>query len=160
VENETPPIAEYLIPPLVSWNRSYEGAVVSIVGSGDGGFVMIGDSQYSSTSRWSDDVFVQKIDRLGDEVWKLSLQGAGLIGAPDIVRTLDGGFIIIGPSWIPHGVLEFGVREELAQAMRAIEMAEEAPQPDWRYAKGTLLEEMKEAYFKILNGLVRSCRWL
>jgi hypothetical protein len=88
------------------WSNTYGGTSgdsdPKILATLDGGFVMAG---WTQTSGWppfphggSDDVFLVKIDSLGNELWNRKFGGDNIDQARSIVSTSDGGYALFGMS--------------------------------------------------------------
>ena len=64
-----------------------------------GGFIIVGNTNTSGGGLG--DVWLIKIDSMGNKIWDKSFGGNGHNYADDILQTEDNGFIIIGSSWVP-----------------------------------------------------------
>lgn len=84
----------------VQWDKSYDRSgldtVKSVVETIDGGFLLVGNT-YSRGST-GDDVWIVKIDQLGNEIWKKTYGGSGWEKAGSLIGTSDGSFVIAGTS--------------------------------------------------------------
>ncbi|MEM4149605.1 MAG: hypothetical protein QXQ78_03280, partial [Candidatus Anstonellales archaeon] len=82
---------------LVMWNRTFDGGYgyddrgYSIIKSDDG-YVIVGNAKMGNY------VWVIKIDNNGDHVWNRTFDG-GYNGDYSIVRSDDGGYVIVGSSY-------------------------------------------------------------
>lgn len=84
------------------WNVTFGGSSMDmawdIVGSGEGGFVVAGESHSSDTGK--SEVYLLKIDGDGDRVWEKTYStSGGLDRAKGIVECGDGGFVVAGDSY-------------------------------------------------------------
>ena len=65
----------------------------------DGGYIIVGDVNTSGGGLG--DVWIIKVDSDGNKLWDKSFGGKGHNYGDSIQQTLDGGYIILGTSWIP-----------------------------------------------------------
>ncbi len=80
------------------WNRTYGGpdedAAWDVVRAKDGGFVVVGRTE--SEGKGSSDIWVLKVDKNGNEIWKKTFGGEKYESGRVIKATSDGNFIIAG----------------------------------------------------------------
>jgi hypothetical protein len=83
---------------VASWSRTYGGTsddeACAIVPTSDGGYVVAGITQ--SFGAGGDDVWVLKLDGLGNVQWQKTYGGPGADAAFDMARTSDGGYAVTG----------------------------------------------------------------
>ncbi|MEM4191846.1 MAG: hypothetical protein QW044_00860 [Candidatus Anstonellales archaeon] len=88
---------------LVMWNKTFHGGYgwdggYSIIRSDDGGYIILGDSDQGSNNQ--EDIWVIKIDNNGNHVWNRTFHGGyGWDGGYSIIRSDDGGYVIVGESY-------------------------------------------------------------
>lgn len=79
------------------WNQTYAGvgscAAGAIVQSSDGGFALVGVSNFDPTYGTHDTVWLVKTDSVGNQQWNQTL---GVGKADSLVQTTDGGYAITG----------------------------------------------------------------
>jgi PKD repeat protein len=81
---------------------SGDESAVSVVQTSDGGYVVLGytDSSRSGdvagTNHGAKDIWVVRLDILGNVAWQRLLGGSGRDVAADIRQTADGGFVVLG----------------------------------------------------------------
>lgn len=88
------------------WEKSYGGTEIDeargIVSSGDGNYVIVGDTRSSdqdiTTNNGAADLWLIKINDNGDILWNQSIGGSGFDVPRSIRSTNDGGFVIAGSS--------------------------------------------------------------
>ena len=88
------------------WEKSYGGAEIDIAyaieATGDGKFVIIGDSRSIngdvSDAKGNADMWIIQIDGLGNLLWQKSIGGTGFDTGRGIRKMNDGGFVITGNS--------------------------------------------------------------
>lgn len=91
---------------IVDWEKSYGGDEIdiawSIVKSGDGNFLIVGDTRSNnvdiSNNIGAADLWLIKISPLGELLWEKTLGGTSFDVARDITATQDGGFLLAGSS--------------------------------------------------------------
>ncbi|MFM8770518.1 MAG: T9SS type A sorting domain-containing protein [Candidatus Kapaibacterium sp.] len=88
-----------------TWLKVFGGANadigMSVVTAPDGGIVVAGISQSTGgvlnlTNSGSDDIFVVKLDKRGDVLWRRCFGGFGIDTVTSIATTLNGGYILTG----------------------------------------------------------------
>lgn len=92
-------------PPIIEWQKSIGGSfkdnVEKIIDTSDGGFVIVGYSVSNNfdipSNNGQNDIFICKINRLGQIQWSKSYGGSGEDLATGIVE-IDNGFIVCGTS--------------------------------------------------------------
>lgn len=90
----------------IVWEKSFGGDEIdeawSIVKSGDGNFLIAGDTRSNdvdiSNNIGAADIWLIKISPLGELLWEKTLGGTNFDAARDITATQDGGFLIAGSS--------------------------------------------------------------
>ncbi|WP_055436358.1 hypothetical protein [Lacinutrix algicola] len=90
----------------IVWEKSFGGDEIdeawSIVKSGDGNFLIVGDTRSNdvdiSNNIGAADIWLIKISPLGELLWEKTLGGTNFDAARDITATQDGGFLIAGSS--------------------------------------------------------------
>jgi hypothetical protein len=95
------------------WERSFGGSLsdtlTSLELTSDGGFVLAGGSTSGSDGNKASphfglhDFWVVRLDSAGNRVWERSFGGAGREPICSIKPTVDGGFVLVGPSDSSHG---------------------------------------------------------
>lgn len=88
------------------WERSYGGSEIDeargIVASDDGNFVIVGDTRSSDQNVMNNhggaDLWVIKINPLGELLWEKTLGGTSFDVGRSIVKTADNGFLMSGSS--------------------------------------------------------------
>jgi hypothetical protein len=96
------------------WEQSYGGTQIDeargIVSSGDGNFIIVGDTRSSDTdvslNNGAADLWLVKISASGEILWNQSIGGANFDVPRSINPTLDGGFVIAGSSRSSDGVVD------------------------------------------------------
>jgi hypothetical protein len=82
------------------WERTYGGNEANgIVGSGDGGFVVAGTIHSDLAGRYSENVYLFKIDCDGEKTWEGIFGGNKTDRVESIAPTRDGGFVVVGDSY-------------------------------------------------------------
>ena len=83
--------------PVGEWNRTYGGpygdGAWSLQGTRDGGYVMAG---YTSSLGQSSDLWLIKVDSLGEEQWDKVFGGSGEDVGYSVSQTRDGGYVVAG----------------------------------------------------------------
>lgn len=90
----------------IVWEKSFGGDEIdeawSIVKSGDGNFLIVGDTRSNdvdiSNNIGAADIWLIKISPLGELLWEKTLGGTNFDAARDITATQDSGFLIAGSS--------------------------------------------------------------
>jgi len=90
--------------PIIQWQKCYGGSNIDgatdIQVNSDGGYVVLGytnsTDQQVNANHGGFDIWVIKIDSLGNLLWQKCLGGSGLDYGSAIRETQDGGYIIIG----------------------------------------------------------------
>ncbi len=91
----------------IEWQKSYGGSgwegFASVEQTSDGGYILAGSSSDSndgdvSGNHGGGDVWIIKIDFIGNLQWQKSLGGSGNEWSSTIHQTLDGGYIVAGQS--------------------------------------------------------------
>jgi hypothetical protein len=81
------------------WTRTYGGiytdSCFSMIQSADGGYVLVGQTRSYGVGG-AGDVYIIKVDSLGDSLWAKAYGGIGHDTGKDIVETTDGGYLIGG----------------------------------------------------------------
>lgn len=88
------------------WEKSFGGSEIdeawAIVNSGDGNYLIVGDTRSTnldvSSNKGAADCWVIKITPIGELIWEKAFGGSGFDAARSILKTQDGGFIISGNS--------------------------------------------------------------
>ncbi|MBK7850765.1 MAG: T9SS type A sorting domain-containing protein [Bacteroidetes bacterium] len=103
----------YVLPqaPVIQWQRSYGGSsfegMESIIQTIDNGFIACGITESSDgdvTGHYNaEDVWVIKIDSIGQLEWQKCLGGTGPDGAYSIIQLINGDYVITGTSWSTNG---------------------------------------------------------
>lgn len=91
----------------LQWRRYFGGTnndrAYSVALADDGGLVMAGASESDdfdiTNAKGSYDFWVVKVNKNGTMVWQNSLGGSGVDIARDIVKTNDGGFVVVGSTF-------------------------------------------------------------
>lgn len=88
-------------PVIPTWVKTYGGTGwehgSAVVNCPDGGFVIAGGT--SSFGAGGSDVYLLKVDSLGNVVWERSFGGAASEVANDICLAHDGGYVIVGTTY-------------------------------------------------------------
>ncbi len=74
---------------------------ITLTATADGGFLIAGTTSTTADGRWGNggkDIYLIKMDGLGNMIWNKFLGGSGDDIPSDILQTTDGGFIIAGTS--------------------------------------------------------------
>ncbi|WP_231367674.1 T9SS type B sorting domain-containing protein [Gillisia sp. JM1] len=92
----------------ILWDRTYGGddtdRLFSVLETNDGGYILVGESQSnisgekSENSRGITDMWIVKINSLGDIEWQRTIGGSQRDSAKKIIKAHDGGYIIGGSS--------------------------------------------------------------
>jgi hypothetical protein len=81
----------------VIWSKtiggSYEDYAYSIIQSSDGGYVAVG---YTGSFGAGGDIYVVKLDSLGNVQWTKTIGGSFADVAQSIIRSSDGGYVVVG----------------------------------------------------------------
>jgi hypothetical protein len=93
------------------WEKSFGGSEIdearAIVDAGDGNYLIVGDTRSNdgdiSENKGGADLWVIKIDPLGNLVWEKTLGGGSFDVGRSIKKLPDGGFLISGSSRSPDG---------------------------------------------------------
>ncbi len=88
------------------WEKSYGGTEIdearAIVASGDGNFIIAGDTRSSnanvSSNNGAADLWLIKIDTNGNLLWENTIGGTSFDVARALVKTTDNGFLLAGSS--------------------------------------------------------------
>ncbi|WP_411766273.1 hypothetical protein [Winogradskyella sp. A3E31] len=88
------------------WENSFGGEEIdearAIVKSGDGNFIIVGDTRSStndvSSNNGAADLWLIKISPEGELIWERAIGGTSFDVARDIVKTQDNGFLLAGSS--------------------------------------------------------------
>ncbi|MCI0746264.1 MAG: hypothetical protein L0Y58_12740, partial [Verrucomicrobia subdivision 3 bacterium] len=95
------------------WDKSFGGTeddgIYSLQQTGDGGFILAGNSYSASTGNktstnfGSDDIWIARLDASGNKLWDRSFGGSGDDGFFNVAiqQTADGGFVLGGDSTSP-----------------------------------------------------------
>jgi hypothetical protein len=88
---------------------SNEDTAKDISQTSDGGFIVVGNSNSSNGhltgNNGSYDIWLVKLDSIGNIVWQRNLGGSGYEDAWSVKQTVDGGYIIAGTSNSTDGVI-------------------------------------------------------
>ncbi|MFB0998188.1 MAG: hypothetical protein QMC28_05770, partial [Flavobacteriales bacterium] len=81
-----------------AWTKTYGGInsdySYKVIQLADSGYILSGYTEtYGSGIR---DIYVLRINKLGDTLWAKAYGGSGIDGSNDMVQTQDGGFAIVG----------------------------------------------------------------
>jgi len=95
------------------WQKSFGGSEIdearSIVNSGDGNYIIVGDTRSNdediSESKGGADLWVIKINSSGDLIWEKTLGGNSFDVGRSVYKTEDNGFLISGSSRSADGDL-------------------------------------------------------
>jgi Tol biopolymer transport system component len=83
-----------------TWIRTYPGdprwAALDALQTGDGGYLMVGATNYSHQNTRLEDVYLVKTDATGEILWAKAYGGDGFDRGNAVVETDDGGFVILG----------------------------------------------------------------
>jgi hypothetical protein len=90
----------------MQWSKSYGGSdseiAVAVKETGDGGYIILGNTKSIdgdvSNNHGLVDLWILKIDHIGNLIWEKSFGGTNLEFAGGIVQTTDSGFVIVGSS--------------------------------------------------------------
>jgi len=92
------PVFGHAQAPNILWTKIYGGSEVdmaySIQPTSDGGFVVVGGTL--SFGAGNNDIWLVKLDALGDTVWTHTYGGAGSESGKSVEVTADGGYIVAG----------------------------------------------------------------
>jgi len=78
-----------------------------VIQTSDGGYIMVGNVNTSGGGLG--DVWIIKVDSNGNKLWDKSFGGKGHNYGDSIQQTPDGGYIILGSSWIPDETNSYDV---------------------------------------------------
>jgi hypothetical protein len=83
------------------WQKTYGGkdydVVYSIVKTDDNGYLIAGSTE--SFGNGERDVYLIKIDKNGNKLWQKTYSGKGYAEVRAIVKTDDGGYLLVGRNW-------------------------------------------------------------
>ena len=80
-----------------TWLKTYGGyGGKSIISTSDGGFVLTGSIYLRTGGEFNGDIFVMKINSVGDIVWKSIFGGSKSESGYSITTSSDGGFVLTG----------------------------------------------------------------
>jgi hypothetical protein len=83
------------------WSHTYGTAdhdwAMDVVPAGDGGYLLAGATW--TNLHGSSDMWVVKVDSVGDSLWARTYGGAGWDGASAIIPSGDGNFLLAGRTW-------------------------------------------------------------
>lgn len=83
-----------------TWIRTYQGdprwAALDALLTSDGGYLMVGATNYSHQNTQQEDVYLVKTDAAGETLWAKAYGGDSFDRGNGIVETEDGGFVILG----------------------------------------------------------------
>ena len=104
------------------WDKTYGGTAGdrgnSILQSSDGGYIIAGATHSSGAG--FDDVWLLKVDELGNKVWDRAFGGTGSEGGSAVWQTTDGGSSLrVPPAPMEQATLTFGSSEPMHQATRS-----------------------------------------
>ncbi|MFY0628926.1 MAG: hypothetical protein JXR05_01020 [Flavobacteriaceae bacterium] len=93
------------------WEKSFGGSEIDeardIISSGDGNYVIVGDTRSNeqdvSSNNGAADLWVMKISEAGNLVWNRSIGGSSFDVARSVSATSDNGYIIAGSSRSSNG---------------------------------------------------------
>lgn len=102
--------------PAIEWQKSYGGSALDmayqVIGTSDGGYVMIGESKSSDGmvlgnqlpfKKYSHDIWVVKTDINGTIEWQKSYGGSSFDIGAAIVQDADGGYVFTGTTMSTDG---------------------------------------------------------
>ncbi len=82
------------------WTRTYEGdprwAALDALQTGDGGYLLVGSTNYSHNNTRQEDVYLVKTDATGEIVWGRAYGGDAFDRANAVVETDAGSFVVLG----------------------------------------------------------------
>jgi Tol biopolymer transport system component len=85
-----------------TWIRTYQGdprwAALDALQTGDGGYLLVGATNYSHQNTPQEDVYLVKTDAVGEIQWAEAYGGDDFDRGKAVVETDDGGFVILGES--------------------------------------------------------------
>ncbi len=92
-----PPIPE---GPVDTWIRTYEreprGTALDAVRTPDGGYLLVGATNYSHQNTSGEDVHVMRTDSSGTMIWERSYGGEDFDRGYAVIAAADGSFVILG----------------------------------------------------------------
>jgi hypothetical protein len=92
---------EPLYAQAVLWTADYGGAYTEEgyagVRTSDGGYAVLGSTY--SFGAGDHDIYLVRLDSLGDTLWSRTYGGAGTEHGYDILQTADGGFVVVGSTY-------------------------------------------------------------
>ncbi len=96
---------------VIEWQKNFGGSesesARSIVPTADGGFVVVGISEFDNPSLFlAFDYWVLKLDSVGNRIWETRLGGSKTDQAMAVIETNDLGFVIVGGSESIDGDLD------------------------------------------------------
>jgi hypothetical protein len=84
----------------VTWVKTYPGdprwAALDAVQTGDGGYLLVGATNYSHQNSRQEDVYLVRTDAAGEIVWARAHGGDDFDRGNAVVRADDGGFVVLG----------------------------------------------------------------
>ena len=84
------------------WNQTFgnslQGGGYSVLETEDGGYAVVGTIENIDTDY---DIFVVRTDENGNEIWNQTFGGEGSDSGTSIIQANDGGFVIIGRTFLP-----------------------------------------------------------
>ena len=88
----------------LEWKKSYGDVgtdnINKVIDDGNGGFVVVGSTNLSESSTYSSqNAFIAKYDSDGELVWKRDFSGDGADNFSDVVKLVDGNYIVTGNSF-------------------------------------------------------------
>ncbi len=99
------------VAPAVEWHRCYGGTGsdggAGVTATADGGYIMMGSTQSNdgdvSFNNGISDMWVVKVDALGDIEWERAYGGWNVDIGSDLLLTTDGGYLVLGRSGSDDG---------------------------------------------------------
>jgi Tol biopolymer transport system component len=83
-----------------TWVRTYAGdpvwAALDAVQTGDGGYLLVGATNYSHRNTRREDVYLVKTDPAGEIVWAKAYGGDDFDRGNAVIQASDGGFVVLG----------------------------------------------------------------
>jgi Tol biopolymer transport system component/putative intracellular protease/amidase len=83
-----------------AWVKTYEGdprwAALDALVTGDGGYLLVGATNYSHQNTQQEDVYLVKTDAAGEIVWGKAYGGDDFDRGNAVIQANDGGFVILG----------------------------------------------------------------
>lgn len=98
---------------VLIWEKSFGGSQIDeardIINSGDGNYLIVGDSRSNdfdiSSNNGAADLWIIKISPNGDLIWEKSFGGSNFDAGRSVYKTTDNGFLICGSSRSSNGDL-------------------------------------------------------